>query len=78
MTLSRRASAFLVAVGVWTWAIWPRFLAAIWADDRSWDGGPTSFLTVHVLLVAGSLLLGTGVGWIGVRGLRGARARPRR
>ncbi|TFE35306.1 hypothetical protein E0F15_00020 [Frankia sp. B2] len=23
MTLSKRASWFLIAVGVWTWAIWP-------------------------------------------------------
>lgn len=73
MVLSRRASWFLVAVGVWTWLIWPRFLLAIWNDERSWDGGPASFLVVHVVLIASSLAIGTAVGWIGVRALRGAR-----
>ena len=70
MILSRRAAAFLLLVGVWTWVIWPRFLLAVWRDDRSWDDGPTSFLLVHLVLVGASLALGTAVGVLGVRGLR--------
>jgi hypothetical protein len=68
--IGRRAGWFLVGVGVWTWLIWPNFLRNIWADERSWDAGPTSFFTVHLLLTAGSLVLGTGVGWIGLRCVR--------
>lgn len=79
--LSRRASWFLVAVGVWTWLIWPRFLKAIWDDDRSWaaahgSSAPTSFLLVHLVLVVVSLAVGTVVGWLGVRGLRALRRPP--
>ncbi|MEV4704165.1 SCO4848 family membrane protein [Actinoplanes sp. NPDC049316] len=71
MVLSRRWSAFLIAVGVWTWFIWPRFGLAIWNDDRSFAGGrPTSFLVVHAVLIAASLAIGTTVGVLGVRGWR--------
>jgi hypothetical protein len=76
MVLSRRWSVFLVLVGVWSWVIWPRFLLAIWKDDRAWDGGnPTAFFWVHALLIAVSLVIGTAVGVLGVRGWRAA---PRR
>ncbi|MET8147016.1 SCO4848 family membrane protein [Actinoplanes sp. NPDC049668] len=76
MVLSRRWSAFLVAVGVWTWLIWPRFGLAIWKDDRSFSGGaPTSFLWVHALLIGASLVIGTTVGVLGVRAWR--KAGPR-
>jgi hypothetical protein len=71
VVLSRRWSAFLVVVGVWTWIIWPRFGLAIWKDDRSFaDGRPTSFLWVHALLIGASLLIGTTVGVLGVRAWR--------
>jgi len=75
VALSRRASWFLLAVGVWTWLIWPRFLKAIWADDRSWDDGPTAFFLVHAVLIGTSLAIGTAVGWLGWRGVRAGRAR---
>jgi hypothetical protein len=76
VVLSRRWSVFLVLVGVWSWVIWPRFLLAIWNDDRAWDGGgPTAFFWVHALLIAVSLAIGTTVGVLGVRGWR---AKPRR
>ncbi len=73
MVLSRRWSAFLVLVGVWTWLIWPRFGLAIWRDDRSFAGGsPTAFLWVHALLIGASLVIGTAVGVLGVRAWRAA------
>ncbi|ABD10059.1 hypothetical protein CcI156_06165 [Frankia sp. CcI156] len=73
MTLSKRASWFLIAVGVWTWAIWPNFLRNVWKDDRSWDDGPTGFFTVHLVLTVASLAIGSVVGWLGIRGARAVR-----
>ena len=74
--ISRRWAAFLMAVGVWTWVIWPRFGLAIWNDDRSFAGDrPTSFQWVHALLIAASLAIGTAVGVLGVRAWRVARSR---
>ncbi|MEV0897975.1 hypothetical protein [Actinoplanes sp. NPDC049802] len=74
MVINRRWAAFLIAVGVWTWLIWPRFGLAIWKDDRSFaDGAPTSFLWVHALLITASLAIGTVVGVLGVKAWRRAR-----
>jgi hypothetical protein len=71
--LSRRWSAFLVALGLWTWFIWPRFGLAIWNDDRSFSGSsPTAFLWIHALLIVASLAIGTAAGFLGVRGWRAA------
>ena len=78
MILSRRASWFLLAVGGWTWAIWPNFLRNIWKDDRSWDRGPTPFFLVHLVLVVTSLAIGTAVGALGWRCLRASHRRPAR
>jgi hypothetical protein len=65
---------FLVLVGVWSWVIWPRFLLAIWKDDRAWHAGqPTGFFWVHMVLIAVSLVIGTAVLVLGVRGWRAAR-----
>ena len=74
MKLSRGMSVFLLAFGVWSWLLWPNFLRNIWQDPRSWDGGPTTFFTVHLLLVVASLTFGTVIGVLGVRGLRAARS----
>lgn len=70
--MSRRVSGFLLAVGVWTWVIWPVFVKNIWKDDRSFGPGhtPTSFLLVHLVLAGVSLLIGTIVAAIGWRGWR--------
>ena len=74
MLLSRRWALFLLATGVFQWVVWPTFLRNIWADPRSFgpapEGGPTAFLIVHAVLTATQLLLGAGVIWLGVRGLR--------
>jgi hypothetical protein len=74
MVLSRRWAVFLAGVGVWTWVIWPRFGLAIYRDDRSFaDGRPTSFLVVHAVLIAASLVIGTTVGVLGIRAWRAGR-----
>ncbi len=80
MVLSRGWSWFLIAVGVWTWVIWPRFMVAIWNDPRSWstrqvgEGSGTSFLWVHVALIAVSLIIGTVIGVLGIRCVRALRS----
>ena len=75
MLINRRWAAFLIAVGVWTWLIWPRFGLAIWNDDRAFDAGtPTAFLWVHALLIGASLAIGTTVGVLGVTAWRRNRA----
>ena len=74
--ISRRSSWFLVAVGVWSWIIWPTFLKNVWADDRSFDDDrPTAFFLVHAVLTAASLVIGTVVAVIGARALRPSRSR---
>ncbi|RKS69365.1 hypothetical protein CLV35_3543 [Motilibacter peucedani] len=73
MVLSRRASWALLVAGLWNWLIWPRFLKAIWADDRSWNNGATKFFVVHAVLISVSLTIGTAVGWVGLRGIRAPR-----
>jgi hypothetical protein len=71
VVLSRRWSAFLVAFGVWSWVIWPRFAVAIWDDPRSFaHGTPTGFLVVHAVLIVVSLAAGTAVGVLGIRAWR--------
>ena len=73
--ISRRWAVFLVLVGVWTWLIWPRFGLAIVDDERSFsDGAPTAFLWIHALLIGASLVIGTAVGWLGVRAWRAGAA----
>lgn len=74
MRLSRLTSTLLIAFGVWTWLIWPRLALAIWQDDRSWHAGaPTAFLWVHALLIVASVVFGTGIAVLGVRGWRSIR-----
>jgi hypothetical protein len=69
VTLSKRAAWLLVAVGVWSWVIWPTFLHNIWKDPRSWHDGPTGFFLVHLVLTVVSLVIGTAVAWLGGHGL---------
>lgn len=80
MVLTRRWSAFLVLVGVFSVAVWPRFGLAIWQDPRAWAGdvaasAPTSFLWVHAVLIVSAMVLGLLTGYLGVRGLLVGRAR---
>jgi len=76
VVMTRRWSVFLVLVAVWSWLIWPRFALAIWDDPRAFrHGTPTSFLWVHAVLIAVSLVVGTAIGVLGVRGWLAARGR---
>ncbi|WP_327001326.1 hypothetical protein OHA72_40245 [Dactylosporangium sp. NBC_01737] len=78
MVLSRRWSLLLIAVAVWSWLIWPRFLLAIWDDDRSWTvAHGSAFFWIHVGLIAVSLAFGTAVGVLGILGVRASRHRDR-
>ncbi|GLF97692.1 SCO4848 family membrane protein [Streptomyces yaizuensis] len=77
MKLSRPVSMFLLAFGVWSWAIWITFIKNLWADGSglAFDeaGDPTGYFWVHLLLAVTSLILGTVVGVIGLRGVRALR-----
>ncbi|MDW6062033.1 hypothetical protein SAZ11_33440 [Streptomyces sp. FXJ1.4098] len=77
MKLSRPISWFLLAFGVWSWAIWFTFVKNLWKDSSglAFDdaGDPTAYFWVHLLLAITSFLLGTGIGVIGFRGLRALR-----
>jgi hypothetical protein len=76
MTLSRNWSAFLLMFGVWSWVIWPVFIHNIANDPRAFTGDrPHAFFIVHLVLTVVSLILGSAIGWLGVKGLRAARAK---
>ncbi|MEN3586185.1 hypothetical protein AAH978_18795 [Streptomyces sp. ZYX-F-203] len=79
MKLSRPVSWFLLAFGVWSWVIWVSFVRNLAADGSGLafdDGEPTPYFWVHLTLAAVSLLLGTIIGVLGLRGLRAARRTP--
>ncbi|MET0966961.1 MAG: hypothetical protein ABWZ02_11210 [Nakamurella sp.] len=86
MILSRSWSLFLIVAGAFNWLVWPRFVLAIWGDQRAWSGEigqstPTSFLVVHAILIGAALTIGTVILVLGVRGLladRRARAGQQR
>jgi hypothetical protein len=83
--LSRNWSLFLIVAGAFNWLIWPRFVIAIWADQRAWSGAigestPTGFLVVHAVLIGTALALGTVILVLGIKGFladRRARAQDR-
>ncbi|GGU35878.1 SCO4848 family membrane protein [Streptomyces lavendofoliae] len=81
MKLSRSASWFLLAFGVWSWFIWITFVKNLWNDGSglAFDdaGDPTAYFWVHLLLAITSFVLGTVVGVIGLRGVRALRRGPR-
>jgi hypothetical protein len=70
VVLSKRSSWFLVLFGVWSWIIWPTFLKNIWADPRSFHDGAQPFFLVHLVLVVVSLVLGSAIAVLGIKGLR--------
>ncbi|MBP1234752.1 putative membrane protein [Arthrobacter sp. PvP102] len=63
----------LVIAGVWSLVVWPQFLKRVMKDPRARDsaGKATRFLTVHVVLVSVSLVLGAATAAIGIAGMIG-------
>lgn len=63
----------LVIAGIWSLVVWPQFLRRVMKDPRARDAGgkATRFLTVHVVLVSVSLVLGAATAAIGIAGLLG-------
>jgi len=67
------AALVLIIAGVWSLVVWPQFLRRVMKDPRARDaaGKATRFLTVHVVLVSISMVLGLATAVIGVLGLLG-------
>lgn len=73
MELPIFASLVLVVAGVWSLVVWPQFLRRVLKDPRARDaaGKATKFLTVHVVLVSISMVLGAATAVIGIMALAG-------
>jgi uncharacterized membrane protein len=65
------AALVLVVAGIWSLVVWPQFLRRVMKDPRARDaaGKATKFLTVHVVLVCISMVLGAATAVIGLMGL---------
>jgi hypothetical protein len=61
----------LILAGIWSLVVWPQFLRRVMKDPRARDaaGKATKFLTVHVVLVAVSMVLGAATAGIGIAAL---------
>ncbi len=61
----------LIVAGLWSLVVWPQFLKRVMKDPRARDaaGKATRFLTVHVVLVSISMVLGLATAAIGIAGL---------
>ena len=73
MELPALLAVVLIVAGVWSLAVWPQFLRRVMKDPRARDAGgkATRFLTVHVVLVSISMVLGAATAAIGSPGLLG-------
>ncbi|MET1038534.1 MAG: hypothetical protein ABW075_09680 [Aeromicrobium sp.] len=71
MDLPVAASVLLIVAGLWNLVIWPQFLRRVMKDPRARDasGRATTFLTVHLVLVTVSMVLGLAVGVVGIAAL---------
>ncbi|MGX9901860.1 SCO4848 family membrane protein [Arthrobacter sp. SA17] len=71
MQLPVLLSVVLIISGVWSLAVWPQFLRRVMKDPRARDeaGKATKFLTVHVVLVTVSMVLGAATAAIGIAAL---------
>ncbi|MET1087573.1 MAG: hypothetical protein ABWY04_10695 [Arthrobacter sp.] len=71
MELPLFAALVLVTAGIWSLVVWPQFLRRVMKDPRARDaaGKATKFLTVHVVLVSISMVLGAATAVIGLLGL---------
>jgi len=55
---------------------WITFVRNLWKDSSGLafeDGDPTGYFWVHLTLAVTSFLLGTTIGWLGLRGVRAGR-----
>ncbi|MEE9095612.1 SCO4848 family membrane protein [Pseudarthrobacter phenanthrenivorans] len=73
MQLPVFAALVLIVAGIWSLVVWPQFLRRVMKDPRARDtaGKATKFLTVHVVLVSISMVLGLATAVIGILGLIG-------
>lgn len=73
MELPVFAALVLIVAGLWSLVVWPQFLRRVMKDPRARDaaGNATRFLTVHVVLVGISMVLGAATAVIGIMGLFG-------
>ncbi|WP_461189558.1 SCO4848 family membrane protein [Arthrobacter sp. Z4-13] len=71
MELPVFAALVLIIAGVWSLVVWPQFLRRVMKDSRARDaaGKATKFLTVHVVLVSISMVLGAATAIIGIMAL---------
>ncbi|BCW18609.1 hypothetical protein NtRootA9_13170 [Arthrobacter sp. NtRootA9] len=71
MQLPVVAALVLIVAGIWSLVVWPQFLRRVMKDPRARDsaGKATKFLTVHVVLVSISMVLGAATAVIGLLGL---------
>lgn len=71
MELPVLAAVVLIVAGIWSLVVWPQFLRRVRNDPRARDanGKATRFLTVHVVLVSISMVLGAATAGIGIAGL---------
>ena len=71
MDLPVAVSLLLVVAGAWNLVVWPPFLRRVLKDPRARDeaGKATTFLTVHVVLVTVSLVLGVATAVVGIAAL---------
>ncbi len=71
MDLPVLPATVLIVAGLWSLAVWPQFLRRVLRDPRARDGNgrATRFLSVHIVLVAISLVLGAATAAIGAAGL---------
>ncbi|GAA3317638.1 MULTISPECIES: SCO4848 family membrane protein [Arthrobacter] len=71
MKLAAGLSIVLIVAGAWSLIVWPQFLRRVMADSRARDakGKATKFLTVHVVLVTISMVLGLATAVIGITAL---------
>lgn len=79
MKLSRRASWFLVAFGVWSVIVWTTFVKNLWKDTSGLafhhgdHSSPTAYFWIHLTLAIVSFALGVVIGTFGIRSLRTLR-----
>ena len=73
MVLPAFLAVVLFIAGLWSLIVWPQFLRRVMKDPRARDAGgkATRFLTVHVVLVSISMVLGAATAAIGIAGLLG-------